>query len=94
MDVRTQMRSAAHDNAHHEAVAAGERRLTFAEAWRRGVRLPTNFLHWTSVLTTGPAMTTRLSPVRVPLHLRNARESHLHMLAHTGRRASVASIVA
>jgi hypothetical protein len=39
MGVRTQMRSAARCNARREAVAAGDRRLTFAEAWGRGVRL-------------------------------------------------------
>jgi acyl-coenzyme A synthetase/AMP-(fatty) acid ligase len=39
MDVRTRMRSAARCNARREAVAAGDRRLTFAEAWERGVRL-------------------------------------------------------
>jgi non-ribosomal peptide synthetase component E (peptide arylation enzyme) len=39
MDVRSQMRSAARCNARREAVAAGDRRLAFAEAWERGVRL-------------------------------------------------------
>jgi hypothetical protein len=29
------------------------------------------------------------NPVRVPLYPRNARESHLHMPAHSGRRAVV-----
>jgi|EndMetStandDraft_5_1072996.scaffolds.fasta_scaffold50626_3 hypothetical protein len=81
MDVRTQVRSAA-------AASGGSpspRRGSAACAW------PTDFLHWTSVLRTGPAMTTRSTPVRVPLH---ARESHLHMLAHTGCRVVVAFIVA
>lgn len=92
------MRSAANDNAHRQPVAAGDRRLTFspkhgsaAYAW------PTDFLHWASVLRTGSAFwrTTRSSPpisfwgaaianlMRGPLYPRNARESHLHMLAHT-----------
>lgn len=42
--MRTQMRSAANYNAHREAIAAGERRLTFAEAWQRGVRLANGLL--------------------------------------------------
>lgn len=44
MDVRTQMRSAARCNARREAVAAGDRRLTFTTAWERGVRLANGLL--------------------------------------------------
>ena len=44
MDVRSQMRSAARYNARREAVAAGGRRLTFAQAWDRGVRLANGLL--------------------------------------------------
>ena len=39
MDVRTQMRSAAQRNARRTAVVAGGRRLSFAEAWGRGIRM-------------------------------------------------------
>ena len=39
MDVRSQMRGAARYNANREAIAGGGRRLTFAQAWERGVRL-------------------------------------------------------
>lgn len=39
MDVRTQMRSAAQRNARRTAVVAGGRRLSFAEAWERGIRM-------------------------------------------------------
>jgi hypothetical protein len=62
------MRSAAHDNAHREGIAAGKWQLTFANGLL--------------------ALDLR------PLRPRNARESHLHRLAHTGCRAVVASIVA
>ncbi len=103
MDVRTQMRSAAHYNAHREAVVAGGRRLTFGEAWMRGVRmanglralglqpqdrvgvLEDNTLE-SSDFFLGAAIANL---VRVPLYPRNAPESHLHMLRHTGCRAVV-----
>jgi len=105
MDVRTQMRSAAAYNARREAVAAGDRRLTFAEAWERGIRLANGLLALglkpqdrvgvledntleSSDLFLGAAIANL---VRVPLYPRNARDSHLHMLAHTGCRAVVVS---
>jgi len=44
MDVRTQMRSAARYHAGRTAIVAGERRLSFAEAWTRGVRLANTLL--------------------------------------------------
>jgi acyl-CoA synthetase (AMP-forming)/AMP-acid ligase II len=103
MDVRTQMRSAARCNAHREAVAAGDRRLTFAEAWERGVRLANGLLALglkaqdrVGVLEDNTLESADLflgaaiaNLVRVPLYPRNARESHVHMLAHTGCRAVV-----
>jgi hypothetical protein len=46
MDVRTQMRSAARCNARREAVAAGDRHLTFAKAWERGMRLANGLWRW------------------------------------------------
>jgi hypothetical protein len=55
-------------------------------------------LHWASVLETGSACWSTFflgaaiaNLVRVPLYPRNARESHVHMLAHTGCRAVVVS---
>lgn len=103
MDVRTQMRSAAGYNAAREAVAAGDRRLSFAEAWQRGVRMANGLLALglkaqdrVAVLEDNTlessdfflgAMIANL--VRVPLYPRNARESHIHMLDHTGCRAVV-----
>ena len=105
MDVRTQMRSAARYNARREAIAAGERRLTFAEAWDRGVRLANGLL----ALGLGPQDRVGVledntlessdfflaaaiaNLVRVPLYPRNARDSHVHMLGHTGCRVAVVS---
>ena len=39
MELRTQLRRAACYFAHHEALAHGDRRFSFAEAWSRGTRL-------------------------------------------------------
>ena len=101
--MRTQMRSAADYNAHREAVAAGDRRLTFAQAWERGVRLANGLLALglrpqdrVGVLEDNTLESADFflaaaiaNMVRVPLYPRNARESHVHMLAHTGCRAVV-----
>ena len=84
------------------AVAAGDRRRTFAEAWQRGVRLANGLiaLHLhpqdrVGLLEDNTLESTDLflgaaiaNVVRLPLYPRNARESHLHMLAHTGCRDS------
>ncbi|MBL0899830.1 MAG: acyl--CoA ligase, partial [Reyranella sp.] len=103
MDVRTQMRNAARYNAAREAVVAGERRLTFAQAWERGVRLANGLLGLglrpqdrVGVLEDNTLESSDFflgaaigNLVRVPLYPRNAPESHLHMLSHTGCRAVV-----
>ncbi|MBR2813537.1 MAG: AMP-binding protein [Reyranella sp.] len=103
MDVRTQMRNSARYNAQREAIVAGDRRLSFAEAWDRGVRMANGLLALglepqdrvgvledntleSSDLFLGAAIANL---VRVPLYPRNARESHAHMLGHTGCRAVV-----
>ena len=103
MDVRTQMRSAALRNARRPAVVAGARRLNFAEAWARGVRLAN------ALLALGLQPQDRVGVledncleasdfflaaaianlVRVPLYPRNARAAHVHMLGHTGCRAVI-----
>jgi acyl-CoA synthetase (AMP-forming)/AMP-acid ligase II len=105
MDVRTQMRSAARYNATREAIAAGNRRLTFAQAWDRGLRMANGLLALglkpqdrvgvledntleSSDFFLGAAIANL---VRVPLYPRNARESHVHMLGHTGCRVVVVS---
>lgn len=103
MDVRTQMRSAAGYYARREAIVAGGRRLTFAEAWERGVRLANGLLALglqprdrIAVLEDNRLEAADLfvgaaigNLVRVPLYPRNARASHLHMVAHTGCRALI-----
>ena len=39
MDVRTLMHQAVMNHGDRECVCHGERRLTFSEAWQRGIRL-------------------------------------------------------
>ena len=44
MDVRTLMRRAAQHYSSREAIVHNETRLTFAQAWERGVRLANGLL--------------------------------------------------
>jgi len=105
MDVRTQMRSAAGHYAERLAIVAGAARLSFAEAWTRGLRMAN------ALLGLGLAPQDRVGVledncleasdfflgaaianlVRVPLYPRNSRAAHVHMLGHTGCRALVVS---
>jgi len=98
MDVRTQMRSAAGHYADRLAVVAGDARLSFAQAWARGLRMAN------ALLGLGLAPQDRVGVledncleasdfflgaaianlVRVPLYPRNSRAAHVHMLGHTG----------
>jgi acyl-CoA synthetase (AMP-forming)/AMP-acid ligase II len=103
MEVRSQMRNAQRYNASREAVVAGGRRLSFAEAWDRGVRMANGLLALglaphdrVGVLEDNTLESadfflgcTIANLVRVPLYPRNARESHVHMLGHTGCKAVV-----
>jgi len=103
MDCRSLMRRTALFHAGREAVVHGAVRLTFAEAWRRGLRLANGLLGLglkpgdrVGVLEDNSVQaadfflgTTAANLVRVPLYPRNAREQHLHMLRHTGCRALV-----
>lgn len=103
MDVRTQMRSAARYNARREAIVAGDRRLTFDEAWQRGLRLANGLralglaphdrvgvLEDNSLESSDFFLAAAIANlVRVPLYPRNSRESHIHMLGHTGCKAVV-----
>jgi acyl-CoA synthetase (AMP-forming)/AMP-acid ligase II len=103
VDVTGLMRQAALFNAHRTAIVHGDRRLTYAEAWDRGVRLANH------LLALGLSPGDRIGVlednsieaqdvfagagiaglVRVPLYARNSPESHAHMLGHTGCRALV-----
>lgn len=105
MDVPGLMAQAAAFNAGRVAVVHGERRLTFAEAWDRGLRLANGLLDLglspgdrVGVLEDNSleaqdffAGTAAAGLVRVPLYPRNSREAHAHMLGHTGCRAVVVS---
>jgi acyl-CoA synthetase (AMP-forming)/AMP-acid ligase II len=105
MDVRTQMAQAVRYNSDRIAVIHGDRRLTFAEAWDRGVRLAN------ALIALGLEPGDRVAVledncieaadfmqacaianlVRVPLYARNAPEAHQHMIGHTGCKVVVVS---
>ncbi|MEM9042414.1 MAG: AMP-binding protein [Actinomycetota bacterium] len=103
MDVRGLMRQAARLNAKRLAVIHGDRQLTFDEAWWRGLRMANALLSLglepgdrVGVLEDNSieaqdffAGATAANLVRVPLYARNSRESHVHMLTHTGCRAVI-----
>lgn len=100
MDVRTQMRRAAEFYADYDAVVAGSRRLSFSEAWTRGVRLANALIalgvkpgERVGVLEDNSIEAADFyiagavaNIVRVPLYPRNGREAHEHMLGHTNCR--------
>lgn len=103
MDVRTQMRSAAQRNARRTAIVASGRRLSFAQAWERGIRLA-NALRALGIQPQDRVGVLEdnclesadfflgaaiANVVRVPLYPRNARAAHVHMLGHTGCKAVV-----
>lgn len=105
MDVRSLMRRSATYHRGRTAVIQGEHRFTFGEAWQRGLRMANALL--ALGLEPGDRVgvledntfesvdffcgTAAANLVRVPLYPRNRRESHIHMLAHTGCRAVVVS---
>jgi acyl-CoA synthetase (AMP-forming)/AMP-acid ligase II len=105
MDVRTIMRRSVDLWPDREAVIYRDRRVTFSEMWDRGVRLA-NVLAERGIRpgdrvavledNTLEAADFYLACtignfVRVPLYARNALESHIHMVGHTGCRALVAA---
>jgi acyl-CoA synthetase (AMP-forming)/AMP-acid ligase II len=99
------MAQAAKLNAGRDAIVHRSTRLTFAEAWSRGLRLANALLDRglkpgdrIGVLEDNSvgaqdffAATAADNLVRVPLYARNSREAHVHMLGHTGCRAVVVS---
>ena len=103
MDVTSLMRRSASFYAAREAIVADEQRLSFAEAWGRGVRLANAFialglkpgervavLEDNSIGAVDFYLGTAIANlVRVPLYPRNSRAAHAHMLGHTGCRALV-----
>jgi acyl-CoA synthetase (AMP-forming)/AMP-acid ligase II len=105
MNVTGLMRQAARFNARRTAVVHGERRLTYAQAWDRGIRVANGLLALglrpgdrVGVLEDNSieaqdmvAGAAIAGLVRVPLYARDSEDSHLHMLGHTGCRALVVS---
>jgi acyl-CoA synthetase (AMP-forming)/AMP-acid ligase II len=105
MNVRDQMRRAALHNADRIAVIDRHRRLTYEEAWRRGVQVANGL----AALGLAPndrvavledngieavdlfAGTTAGGYVRVPLYARNSIEAHVAMTANAKCRALVVS---
>ena len=99
------MRQSAKYNANRISIVAGERRLTYSEAWNRGVRLANGFL--SLGLSRGDRVAVLednsieaqdfflgsaiAGLVRVPLYARNAVESHIHMINQTGTKACIVS---
>lgn len=103
MDVRSLMRRTVLYNAEREAIVHGDTRLTFRQAWSRGLRLANALLQLglqpgdrIGVLEDNSIEASDLflgtaaaNLVRVPLYPRNRQEAHAHMLGHTGCRAVV-----
>ena len=97
MDVRTLMRRAARHYSDYEAIVHNDVRLTFAQAWERGIRLANGLLAMglqpgdrVGVLEDNSVEAADLfqaaaiaNLVRVPLYPRNGRPAHTHMLGHT-----------
>ena len=95
------MRQSAKYNANRISVVAGERRLTYSEAWNRGVRLANGFssmglsrgdrvavLEDNSIEAQDFFLGSAIAGlVRVPLYARNSAESHAHMINQTGTKA-------
>lgn len=105
MDVRTLMRRAAQHYSDHEAIVHAGTRLSFAQAWERGVRLANGLLGMglkpgdrVGVLEDNSVEAADLfqaaaiaNLVRVPLYPRNGRPAHSHMLGHTNCKALLVS---
>jgi acyl-CoA synthetase (AMP-forming)/AMP-acid ligase II len=105
MDVRTLMRRSARFHRDREAIVFCDRRITYGEAWDRGVRMANALLALglrpgdrVGVLEDNSieasdffAGAAAANLVRVPLYARDAHDAHLWMLDHTQCRAVVVS---
>jgi acyl-CoA synthetase (AMP-forming)/AMP-acid ligase II len=103
VDVRTVTRRAARTWPDETAIVYKDQRLTFGQAWDRGVRLANILLE--NDIRPGDRVAsledntieaadfylacTIANFVRVPLYTRNALESHRHMVGHTECKALV-----
>lgn len=97
MEIKSLMSRAARHFANREAVVHGDRRLTFKEAWERGVRLANGLIDLglqpgdrVAVLEDNSIEAADIfqgaaaaNLVRVPLYPRNGRDAHIHMMSHT-----------
>lgn len=105
MDVTSLLRRSARFHRPHEAIIFRDRRLSFGQAWDRGVRVANALLELdllpgdrVGVLEDNSVEAADFfigaaiaNLVRVPLYARNAPEAHSFMLEHTGCRALVVS---
>lgn len=103
INVRDAMRRAAAWNKNRPAVISGDRTMTFAEAWTRGIRLANALsamglqpqdriavLEDNSIEASDFFLAAAIGNfTRVPLYKRNAPEAHTHMIGHTDCRAAV-----
>jgi acyl-CoA synthetase (AMP-forming)/AMP-acid ligase II len=103
LDVRSALRRSAGFHAGRTAVISGDVRLTYAQAWTRGIRFAN------ALASLGARPGDRIAVlednclasadfflgaaignfVRVPLYMRNSRDAHAHMLRHTQCRIAV-----
>ncbi len=105
INVRALMAQAVRYHGERIAVIHGDRRLTFNQAWERGVRLANGLLaiglepgDRVAVLEDNSIEAADFIQacaiaglVRVPLYARNAPEAHQHMIGHTGCKGVVVS---
>lgn len=97
MEIKSLMSRAARHFADREAVVHGDRRLTYKEAWERGLRLANGLIDLglqpgdrVAVLEDNSIEAADIfqgaaaaNLVRVPLYPRNGRDAHIHMMGHT-----------
>jgi acyl-CoA synthetase (AMP-forming)/AMP-acid ligase II len=105
VDVRTLIRRSAIYYGDQEAVVFRNRRITFSEAWKRGVQLANGLLGFglkpgdrVGVLVDNSVEAAdsyvgmaAANLVRCPLYGRNKRETHAHMLGNTNCKAVMVS---
>ncbi len=105
LDVRSAMRRAVQYNRNRTAIIAGDIRLTYEQAWKRGCQLA-NAMYELGIRPGDKVAVLEdncleasdffvasaiANIVRVPLYRRNSAIAHSHMLEHTGCRAIVVS---
>ncbi|MGE0830567.1 MAG: class I adenylate-forming enzyme family protein [Hyphomonadaceae bacterium] len=105
MDVRALMAQSVRCNRERPAIVHKDRRLSFGEAWERGVRLANALLGLglepgdrVAVLEDNCIEAADIfqacaiaNLVRVPLYARNSTDAHQHMMSHTNCRCVVVS---